>query len=59
MKIIIARIIGILLMCLGIFFVRRLDHVDPTERYFKMLALFAIPMGAMIIMATFIKIYGV
>lgn len=59
MRIWIIRLVGILLICLGIFFVRRLDHIDPTERYFKMLSLFAIPVGLMLIMATFIKFVGV
>ena len=58
MKIWIVRLIGVLLICLGIFFVRRLDHIDPTERYFKILSLFAIPVGVMLIMATFIKVLG-
>ncbi|MGN8913811.1 hypothetical protein [Anaerofustis butyriciformans] len=58
MKIWIVRLVGVLMICLGAFFVRRLDHVDPDERYFKILALFAIPMGLMLIMATFIKVFG-
>lgn len=59
MKIWIIRAVGLFFILLGAFFVKRLDHMNPDERYFKIMALFSIPVGIMIILATLIPFLGV
>ncbi|MCR2033827.1 hypothetical protein [Anaerofustis stercorihominis] len=56
MKIWIVRIIGILMVAAGAYFLPKFDQNDPEERYKKIVSIFAIPMGLMVIMATLIQI---
>lgn len=56
MKIWIVRLIGILMVAAGAYFLSKFDQNDPDERYKKIVSIFAIPMGIMVIMATLIQI---